>query len=237
VITFQRVHLIYHEDRVYALKDVNIEFNKGEICFIAGPTGCGKSSLLKLIYMDAMPTRGRVKMLGKDTCDFNEREIPYVRRKIGVVFQDFRLISTKTVFENVAYPLEVTGASRYEINRRVPQVLELVGLLEKTATLPGSLSKGQEQRVSIARAIVNDPMILLADEPTGNLDPDTSWDIVNLLMDIQTTRGTTVIVASHDMVTVERVNKRIVRIEQGMLASDSRETSSETAHRTAGEGA
>jgi len=223
LITFHRVHLIYNEDRVCALRDVNLEFSKGEICFIAGPSGCGKTSLLKLIYLDAMPTRGRVKMLGRDTCDFSEREIPYVRRKIGVVFQDFRLISTKTVFENVAYPLEVTGASRYEINRRVPQVIELVGLSDKTDSLPSSLSKGQEQRVSIARAIVNDPLILLADEPTGNLDPDTSWEIVKLLMDIQTSRGTTVIVASHDMVTVEKVKRRIVRIEDGAVTADNRE--------------
>lgn len=225
MISFQRVHLIYHADGVHALKNVNLKFSKGEICFIAGPTGCGKSSLLKMIYLDAMPSRGRVKMLGKDTYDFSEREIPYVRRKIGVVFQDFRLISTKTVFENVAYPLEVTGASRYEINRRVPQVLELVGLADKVDSLPSSLSKGQEQRVSIARSIVNDPLILLADEPTGNLDPDTSWDILKLLMDIQTTRGTTVIVASHDMATVERVNKRIIRIENGAVTSDGREFS------------
>jgi cell division transport system ATP-binding protein len=225
MISFQRVHLIYHDDRVHALINVNLEFSKGEICFIAGPTGCGKSSLLKMIYLDTMPTRGRVKMLGKDTYDFSEREIPYVRRKIGVVFQDFRLISTKTVFENVAYPLEVTGASRYEINRRVPQVLELVGLADKVDSLPSSLSKGQEQRVSIARSIVNDPLILIADEPTGNLDPDTSWDILKLLMDIQTTRGTTVIVASHDMATVERVNKRIIRIENGEVTSDGKEFS------------
>lgn len=225
MISFQRVHLIYHADGVHALKNIDLEFSKGEICFIAGPTGCGKSSLLKMIYLDAMPSRGRVKMLGKDTYDFSEREIPYVRRKIGVVFQDFRLISTKTVFENVAYPLEVTGASRYEINRRVPQVLELVGLADKVDSLPSSLSKGQEQRVSIARSIVNDPLILLADEPTGNLDPDTSWDILKLLMDIQTTRGTTVIVASHDMATVERVNKRIIRIENGAVTSDGREFS------------
>jgi len=220
MISFRRVHLIYHHDRVQALKDINLEFNKGEICFIVGPTGCGKSSLLKLIYMDAMPTRGRVTVLGRDTYDFREREIPYMRRKVGVVFQDFRLLRTKTVFENIAYPLEVIGASRYEINRRVPQVLDLVGLADKVDTLPGSLSKGQEQRVVIARSIVNDPLILLADEPTGNLDPDTSWDIIKLLIDIQTTRGTSVLVASHDIPTVERSNKRIVRIEEGEVTSD-----------------
>jgi cell division transport system ATP-binding protein len=220
MITLKRVHLTYHKDGVHALKDVNTEFNKGDICFIVGPTGCGKSSLLKLIYLDTMPSRGRVTVLGQDTYDFREREIPYLRRKIGVVFQDFRLLKTKTVFENIAYPLEVIGASKYEVHRRVPQVLELVGLADKSEMLPGSLSRGQEQRVVIARAIVNDPIILLADEPTGNLDPDTSWDIIKLLVDIQTTRGTTVLVASHDMPTIERINKRIIRIENGEITAD-----------------
>lgn len=214
--------MVYHNerDRVVALKNVNLEFNKGEICFIVGPTGCGKSSLLKLIYLDSMPSRGRVLVLGRDTYDFREREIPYLRRKIGVVFQDFRLLQTKTVYENVAYPLEVIGASKYEISRRVPQVLDLVGLADKIDTLPGSLSKGQEQRVVIARSIVNDPLILLADEPTGNLDPDTSWDIIKLLIDIQTTRGTTVLVASHDMATVDRSGKRLLRIEDSEVVID-----------------
>ncbi|HOX28672.1 MAG TPA: cell division ATP-binding protein FtsE [bacterium] len=220
MIAFRRVHLIYPADKVHALRDINLEFNKGEISFIVGPTGCGKSSLLKLLYLDVMPSRGKVTVLGRDTYSFKEHEIPHLRRKIGVVFQDFRLLPQKTVFENVAYPLDVIGASRFEINRRVPQVLDLVGLADKIDTLPSSLSKGQEQRVVIARAIVNDPLILLADEPTGNLDPETSWDIIKLLLSIQTTRGTTVLVASHDMATVERSNKRIIRIENGEVTSD-----------------
>ncbi len=225
MIKFKRVHLTYRSEGVHALRDINLEFTKSEISFIVGPTGCGKSSLLKLIYLDAMPTRGQVVVFGKDTFDFRERELPYLRRKIGVVFQDFRLLPTKTVFENVAYPLEIIGASRYEIERRVPRVLELVGLADKSDSLPSSLSRGQEQRVSIARSIVNDPLILLADEPTGNLDPETSLDIIKLLIEIQTTRGTSILVASHDISTVEKSNKRMVRIENGIVVSDSNNTS------------
>ena len=180
MISFKRVHLIYHNEKVHALRNINLEFTKGEMCFIVGQTGCGKSSLLKLIYIDELPSRGQVTVLGKDTYNYTERQIPDLRRKIGVVFQDFKLLSTKTVYENVAYPLEVTGASHYEIGRRVPQALELVGLSDKRDTFPQSLSRGQEQRVAIARAIVNNPLILIADEPTGNLDPETSLDIITL---------------------------------------------------------
>lgn len=219
MIFFQRVHLIYHRDKVHALKDINTEFTKGEICFIAGPTGCGKTSLLKLIYLDEMPSRGVVTVFGRDTFSYSDYQIPYLRRKIGVVFQDFKLLRTKTVYENVAYALEVTGATRYEIARRVPQTLDLVGLKDKMDTFPMNLSRGQEQRVAIARAIVNDPLILLCDEPTGNLDPDTSWDIIQLLLRIQT-RGTTVLVASHDIQTIEKANKRLIRIEDGRIVQD-----------------
>ncbi len=223
MIFFQRVHLIYHRDKVHALKDINTEFTRGEICFIAGPTGCGKTSLLKLIYLDAMPSRGVVTVFGKDTYDYTEHQIPYLRRKMGVVFQDFKLLRTKTVYENVAYSLEVTGATRYEIGRRVPQVLELVGLKDKLDTFPANLSRGQEQRVAIARAIVNDPLILLCDEPTGNLDPETSWDIIQLLQRIKT-RGTTVLVASHDIQTMEKADERLIRIENGVIVQDTKET-------------
>jgi len=218
MISLRRVHLVYDNEKVHALKNINLEFVKGEMCFIAGPTGCGKSSLLRLIYLDAFPSRGQVIVLGKDTYDYTEKQIPFLRRRIGVVFQDFKLLSAKTVYENVAYPLEVTGSSKYEISRRVPQVLELVGLSDKLEVFPQSLSRGQEQRVAIARAIVNNPMILLADEPTGNLDPETSWDIIQLLIRIQM-RGTSVIVASHDMSSVERANRRLIRMENGRIIS------------------
>lgn len=219
MISYKRVHLVYQNEKVHALKNINLEFSKGELCFILGPTGCGKSSLLKLIYREILPSRGQIFVLGKDTYDYNENQIPDLRRKIGVVFQDFKLLSTKTVYENVAYPLEVIGASKYEIGRRVPQVLELVGLADKKSVFPNSLSRGQEQRVAIARAIVNNPLILVADEPTGNLDPDTSLDIIQLLIRIQM-RGTTVIVASHDITSIEKANSRIVRMSNGVIVSD-----------------
>ncbi|MEW5945841.1 MAG: cell division ATP-binding protein FtsE [bacterium] len=218
MISFERVHLTY-PNGVRALSDINLEFEKGEVVFLAGPSGCGKSSLMKLIYLDERPSRGRVMVMGKDTFDYPAHQVPYLRRKVGVVFQDFKLLPNKTVRENVSFVLEVTGASRYELERKIPQVLELVGLAGKVDVFPGSLSGGEVQRVAIARAIVNEPLILLADEPTGNLDPETSWDIVQLLLRIQM-RGTTVVVASHDMATVDRVKKRKVRMEGGRITQD-----------------
>lgn len=218
MIQFQRVHLTY-PNSVRALKNINLVLNKGDIAFLVGPSGCGKSSLLKLIYMDKFPDRGTVLVFGKNTLDFSQRQIPYFRRKVGVAFQDFKLLPNKTVKENVAFALEVTGASSYEIERKIPQVLDLVGLQDKTNIFPSSLSGGEVQRVAIARAIVNEPMILLADEPTGNLDTDTSWDIIQLLIRIQT-RGTTVLVASHDLTVVERGNKRVVTMEDGTIVAD-----------------
>lgn len=218
MISFQRVHLTY-DDGVRALQDVTIEFTKGEICFLAGPSGCGKTSLLKLIYLAEYPTRGRVVILGKDSFDIALHQIPHMRRKVGVVFQDFKLLPNKTVRENVSFALEVTGASRYEIERKTPQVLEMVGLTHKMDVFPASLSGGETQRVSIARAIVNEPMILLADEPTGNLDMDTSWDIIQLLLRIQM-RGTTVLVASHDTAIVDRASKRVINMESGRIVDD-----------------
>jgi cell division transport system ATP-binding protein len=204
---------------VRALENINIEFKKGELCFLIGQTGCGKSSLLKLIYLDEFPTRGRVLLFGKDTFDIPDHQVPYLRRKVGVVFQDFKLLANKTVRENVAFALEVTGASRYEIERRTPQVLDQVGLLAKIDHFPSALSGGEIQRVAIARAIVNEPLILLADEPTGNLDPETSLGIIQVLQRIQT-RGTTVIVASHDIPTVERYAPRIISIQNGGIETD-----------------
>ena len=218
MIAFHRVYLTY-ANGVRALEDINLRFKKGEICYIVGATGCGKSSLFKLMYLDQFPTRGRVQLFGKDTFDFPLHQIPYLRRKVGVVFQDFKLLSNKTVRENVAFALEVTGASRYEIDRRTPQVLDLVGLLPKIDSFPTALSGGEIQRVAIARALVNEPLILLADEPTGNLDPNTSWEIIQVLQRIQS-RGTTVIVASHDIVTVERTAQRIISMENGQVVSD-----------------
>jgi cell division transport system ATP-binding protein len=227
MIRFKRVHLTY-PNGVRALENVNIEFKKGELCFITGPTGCGKSSLLKLIYLDEYPTRGRVLLFGKDTYDIPAHQAPYLRRKVGVVFQDFKLLPNKTVRENVSFALEVTGASRYEIERRTPQVLDQVGLLGKIDHFPAALSGGEIQRVAIARAIVNEPLILLADEPTGNLDPETSLGIITVLQRIQT-RGTTVLIASHDIPTVERFAPRIVAMQDGGVVSDKAVTRTQAA--------
>ena len=218
MIRFKRVHLTY-PNGVRALENINLEFKKGELCFLVGPTGCGKSSLFKLIYLDTYPTRGRVLLFGKDTFDIPDHQVPYLRRKVGVVFQDFKLLANKTVRENVAFALEVTGASRYEIERRTPQVLDQVGLLGKIDHFPAALSGGEIQRVAIARAIVNEPLILLADEPTGNLDPETSLGILQVLQRIQT-RGTTVLIASHDIATVERYAPRIISVQSGSIESD-----------------
>ncbi|MFH1538038.1 MAG: cell division ATP-binding protein FtsE [bacterium] len=217
MIRFERVHLTYPNGG-RALTDINIRFNKGEIAFLVGSTGCGKTSLLRLVYLDHFPTRGRVLVMGKDTFDFPAHQVPYLRRKVGVVFQDFKLLPNKTVRENISFVMEVTGASLLEMERKIPQVLELVGLGDKSDAFPSSLSGGEVQRVAIARAIINEPLILLADEPTGNLDPATSWDIVQLLLRIQM-RGTTVVVASHNVDIVEAVNKRIVRIDKGAVVS------------------
>lgn len=215
MIKYERVHLTY-PNGVRALSDIDLEFQKGEISFLVGPTGCGKSSLLKLVYLDKFPTRGRVFVMGKDTFDYPAHQAPYLRRKVGVVFQDFKLLTNKTVRENIAFVMEVIGASRLEMGRKIPQVLERVGLADKAAAFPSALSGGEVQRVAIARAIVNDPLILLADEPTGNLDPDTSWDIMQHLLKIQAS-GTTVVVASHNVEIVDAIQKRVIRIEKGKV--------------------
>lgn len=220
MVKLKNVYMIY-PNGVRALKNINLNIEKGEFIFIVGPTGCGKTTLLKLIYNEETPSRGDVFINGKNTLDLTPRQIPFFRRKIGIAFQDFKLLPHKTVSQNISFALEVTGASKFEINRKVPQVLNLVGLWDKKNALPDSLSAGEEQRVSIARAIVNEPSILIADEPTGNLDIDTSWDIIQLLLKIQM-RGTTVIVATHDLSMVERADKRIITMsEEGRIISDS----------------
>lgn len=218
MIEFRSVSVTYTDD-IQALRDVNLRIEKGEFVFIVGPTGTGKSTLLKLIYREETPTQGKVIVNGREVTRLRGSAIPRLRRSIGVVFQDFRLLPQKTAWENVSFALYVTGASRKETRTRVLEVLELVGLLDRADAYPHQLSGGEQQRVSIARALVHNPPILLADEPTGNLDPDTSWDIIQLLARINL-RGTTVVVASHDQHIVDRMNKRVIALDNGTITRD-----------------
>jgi len=202
-----------------ALHGVNLQILKGEFVFLVGTTGSGKSSLLKLMYRELKPSAGAVLVGGVDLGDLARREIPYLRRSVGVIFQDFRLLGNKTAAENVAYALEITGTAKRKIPSRVAQVLELVGLSDKAKRLPSQLSGGEQQRVAIARSLVNEPSLLLADEPTGNLDPDSTWDIMQILSRVQTS-GTTVVVATHNQQVVDLMRKRVLVMKRGHLVHD-----------------
>lgn len=204
-----------------ALRDINIRIEKGEFVFLVGPSGAGKSSLLRLLYREDVPTVGEVWVSGQNLNLLRPKDIPFLRRRIGVVFQDFenKILPYKTVFDNVAYALLVTEASRREINRRVPAVLEMVGLADKARFYPHQLSGGEKQRVVLARAMVNNPALLLADEPTGNLDPKTALEIMNLLNEINR-RGTTVVVATHAEHIVNRFRKRVIALRDGVVVRD-----------------
>jgi cell division transport system ATP-binding protein len=204
---------------IVALKDLNLMIDRGEFLFIVGSSGAGKSTLLKLLLREILPTRGSIKIFGRDIARLKGRQIPFFRRNIGMVFQDFRLLSDRNVFENVAFTLRVTGVTTKEIAKRVPLSLELVGLRNKALKKPEELSGGEQQRICVARAIVNRPAIVIADEPTGNLDPNTSMDIMNLLQEINV-RGTTVIVATHAKELVDYFQKRVVVLDGGRLISD-----------------
>jgi cell division transport system ATP-binding protein len=218
MIKTDRVTKIY-KDSVVALEDVNIEVRKGEFLFIVGPSGSGKSTFIRLLLKEEEPTRGSIWVAGKDIAQLSPWKVPYLRRNVGTVFQDFKLLPDKTVFENVAFALEVIGKPRNVIDRRVPEILELVGLGEKLNNYPEELSGGEQQRVSIARAFVNRPLILLADEPTGNLDPSTSVEIMKLLDRINRT-GTTVIMATHDNAIVDAMRRRVVQLDEGNVVRD-----------------
>lgn len=205
-----------------ALIDVTMRIKKGEFVFLVGPSGAGKSTLTKLLYREEVPNRGQVILNGKNVVRMKPREVPYLRRKIGMVFQDFRLLPRKTVAENVSFALEVTGASNKEISRAVPAVLSMVGLAEKADVFPDHLSGGEKQRVCVARAIVNSPILLIADEPTGNLDPETSWELMKLFMDINR-RGTTIIMATHAWDIVDDMKKRVIELAGGRIVRDEEE--------------
>jgi cell division transport system ATP-binding protein len=202
-----------------ALERVSLAIDRGEFAFLVGPTGCGKSTLIKLLIRELDPSEGMVKIAGRDIGGLPEKKIPYLRRNIGTVFQDFKLLPNRTVYDNVAYALEVIGANRAEIREKVPATLRLVGLSTKLHNYPDQLSGGEQQRVSIARAFVNHPPLLLADEPSGNLDPVTSIGIMQLLYRINKT-GTTVLVVTHDREMVDRMQRRVIELFEGRIVRD-----------------
>jgi len=208
-----------YKGNVVALRDVSIDIIKGEFVFLVGPSGSGKSTMMRLILREDQPTNGEIYVAGKNVAQLASWKIPALRRNIGCVFQDFKLLPNKTVFENVAFALEVIGVSRGVIKRQVPEVLELVGLGDKSPHLPDELSGGEQQRVSIARAFVNRPQILIADEPTGNLDPTTSIEIMKLL-DLINRRGTTVLMATHDHAIVDAMRRRVIELDKGIVVRD-----------------
>lgn len=206
----------YYQRETSALEDINLRVEKGEFVFLTGPSGAGKTTLLKMIFCAETPTRGQILVNGRNIARLNEASIPYLRRNIGVVFQDFKLLQDRTIYDNVAYPLEVAGVAGREIRRRVWSALKKVGLQHKVGSFPLRLSGGEQQRAALARAVIADPAILLADEPTGNLDPDLTMEIMELIKDFNA-RGTTVIVATHNPFLVTHYTKRVLVLEKGKL--------------------
>lgn len=218
MIKFTEVSKEY-KNGVNALSNINIHIGKGEFVYLVGSSGAGKSTLIKLLLKEEEPTSGRIFLKGNEITKVNNRKIPYIRRDIGVVFQDFRLLPNKTVYENVAFAMEILGTNPKDIRRRVPMILSMVDLSRKASSYPEQLSGGEQQRVSIARAIVNNPPVLIADEPTGNLDPETALEIMRALMDINA-RGTTILMATHAREIVNSMRKRVIALENGKLIRD-----------------
>lgn len=218
MIEFKNVSKLYNNN-IFALSKVNVEIEAGEFVFLVGPSGAGKSTFVKTILKEIDPTSGKIIVNGTDIVNLSRKEIPYYRRKIGVVFQDYRLIPSLNVYENVSFAMRVVEASQREIRKKVPIVLSLVGLSNKIKAFPHELSGGEQQRVSLARAIVNNPTILIADEPTGNLDPDTAMEIMGILNDINHA-GTTILMATHAKEIVDHMRKRVIAIEKGVIVRD-----------------
>ncbi|KNY27349.1 cell division ATP-binding protein FtsE [Pseudobacteroides cellulosolvens] len=218
MINFENVTKIY-QNGTLALTNINLKINKGDFTFFIGQSGSGKSTLIKLILREEEATEGIVSVNGFNVSTMLRKEIPFFRRSIGVVFQDFRLLPGKTVYENVAFAMQVVEALPKEIRRRVPTVLGLVGLSNKAKAYPNQLSGGEQQRVALARALVNNPVLLVADEPTGNLDPETSWGIMNLLAEVNQ-MGTTVVVATHEKNIVDTMKKRVIALSKGEIIRD-----------------
>ena len=202
-----------------AVHNANFRIDKGDFAFLVGSSGSGKSTLIKLILKEEEPTTGNIIINGKDTTFLKPKRVPFLRRSMGVVFQDFRLLPDRTVYDNVAYAMYIVRSTPKHIRRQVPMVLSLVGLSNKAKMYPNELSGGEQQRVALARALVNNPSMLIADEPTGNLDPETAWDIMTLLSDINA-RGTTVVVATHAKDIVNKMKKRVIQIEEGNIVRD-----------------
>ena len=219
MINFDSVSKQYKNSNTPALDDINLNIEQGDFVFLVGQSGSGKSSLLRLLLKEEKPTSGTVTVDGINVAKLPNRKVPAFRRTMGIVFQDFRLLPGKTVFDNVAFGMEVIGKSKKEIQQRIPALLDLVGLEEKAHRLPSELSGGEQQRVALARAFVNRPKLLLADEPTGNLDPSTSVGIMKLLDRINRT-GTTIVMATHDVAIVDQMRKRIVQMENGKIIRD-----------------
>ena len=217
-IVYDRVEARYSE-LVYGLHNVSLEIQKGDFVFFVGRTGAGKSTMIKLLTREARHTGGRVFLSGRELGGVPDKQVPALRREMGIVPQDFALLPRKRVWENVAYAMRAVGSSRREVRRRVPEILERVNIGHRADAFPHELSGGEQQRVAIGRALINNPPLLLADEPTGNLDPEHSWEIMELLMNLNL-RGTTVLVASHDMMVIHRTKKRIITLDHGRISSD-----------------
>ncbi|WP_330613102.1 cell division ATP-binding protein FtsE [Alkaliphilus hydrothermalis] len=208
-----------YKNGVQALTNINLKIDKGEFAFLVGPSGAGKSTFIKLLLKEEEPSEGKIYLDNKEITKLSKRKTPLLRRNIGVIFQDFRLLPNKTVFENVAFAMEIIEASSREIRRQVPMVLGMVGLSDRANNYPHQLSGGERQRVSIARAIVNNPSILIADEPTGNLDPETAWEIMKVLRQINR-RGTTILMVTHAKDIVDVMQQRVIALEKGRIVRD-----------------
>ncbi|MCP3741500.1 cell division ATP-binding protein FtsE [Rossellomorea sp. BNER] len=218
MIEMQEVYKQY-PNGIMAANGFNIHIKQGEFVYVVGPSGAGKSTFIKMMYREERPTKGSIMVNGIDLAKLKASRVPYLRRNIGVVFQDFKLLPSLTVYENIAFALEVIEEQPKNIKKRVMEVLDLVGLKHKARMLPNELSGGEQQRVSLARSIVNTPKVVIADEPTGNLDPETSWDIMNIFEEINT-RGTTVVMATHNREIVNTIKHRVIAIENGRIARD-----------------
>ncbi|HAF17488.1 MAG: cell division ATP-binding protein FtsE [Thermacetogeniaceae bacterium] len=218
MISFFNVSKVY-PNGVKALQGVSLQIEKGEFVFIVGPSGAGKSTLIKLIFREELPTKGQIYISGRSILRMKRRDVPHLRRQIGMVFQDFRLLPDRTIYENVAFAMQVVGARRSEIKKRVPEVLKMVGLGKRMDNYPPQLSGGEQQRTAIARALVNKPSTIIADEPTGNLDIDTSWEIMECFQEIND-QGTTIIIATHAKEIVDSMRQRVIALESGKIVRD-----------------